>query len=186
MRLVLPDRRYQRSYLDAVQEFYDAGEEHYGRPPSWPVEGEFPGVDFTLESLRAPVEFGRMVDFLLEQRDPDVPRPRAYIPFTELWMDEGGEFVGRISLRHELNELLFTWGGHVGYAVRPSARRRGHASSALRQLLPLCRDRDIDPVLITCDPGNAGSRAVIESAGGVYEDTRDGKQRFWINLPDDL
>ncbi len=185
MHLELPDRRYHRSYLDALEEFLAAGEEHYAAPPSWPAEGEFPGVDFTRESLRSPREFEDLVSFLLEQRDPDAPRPRAYVPFTELWMVQDRVFVGRISLRHELNELLYTWGGHIGYAVRPSARRQGHATTALRQMLTVCRSWGIDPVLVTCDTDNVGSRTVIERAGGAYEDTREGKRRYWINVPDE-
>jgi len=28
---------------------------------------------------------------------------------------------------------------------------------------------------------NAGSRATIEKNGGIYEDTRKGKRRYWID-----
>lgn len=38
----------------------------------------------------------------------------------------------------------------------------------------------IDPVLVTCDTGNAGSRRVIEAGGGVLEDERRGKLRYWV------
>jgi predicted acetyltransferase len=96
-------------------------------------------------------------------------------------MVEGEEFLGRISLRHELNELLYTWGGHIGYVVRPSARGRGVAGRALAGVLEICRDRGIDPVLVTCDVDNVPSRRTIERAGGEYEDTRDGKRRYWIS-----
>ena len=64
--------------------------------------------------------------------------------------------------------------------MRPSARRRGHATRAVQLILPLCEELGIDPVLITCDVDNIGSRTVIESCGGVYEDTREGKLRFWV------
>ena len=183
MELRDPHVRHHRSYLSALDEFVAAGEAHYGRLPSLPPEDDFPGVDFTREAIADPAGSQALVDFLLEQRDPAAARPRAYVPFTELWMIEGDddpEYVGRISLRHDLNELLLTWGGHIGYAVRPSARRRGHASTALRGVLRLCRDRGIDPALVTCDVDNLASRRTIEGAGGVYEDTRDGKLRYWI------
>jgi predicted acetyltransferase len=36
-------------------------------------------------------------------------------------------------------------------------------------------------VLLTCDEDNAGSRATIEKNGGVYEDSRNGKRRYWID-----
>jgi predicted acetyltransferase len=180
MRLVDPDTRYHRSYLRAIDEFAAAGEERHGAPPSWPGQGAFPGVDFTRESLRDPAEFAELVRFLLLQREEETPRPRAYVASTELWMAEDGEYVGRISLRHELNEALYEWGGHIGYAVRPTARRRGFATVALREMLGLCRTRGLDPVLVTCDADNEPSRRTIEGAGGEYEDTREGKLRYWI------
>jgi hypothetical protein len=36
-----------------------------------------------------------------------------------------------------------------------------------------------NPVLITCEEDNTGSRKVIEANGGVLEDSRHGKLRFW-------
>ena len=182
MRLVDPHVRYHRSYLAMLDEFVAVAEEHYVRLPSWGAEGDVPEVDFTRESIEDPYVFAELVQLLLEQRDDGAARPRAYVPWTELWMVEADEVVGRISLRHELNELLYTWGGHIGYAVRPSARRRGHATAALAGMLEVCRDLGIDPVLVTCDDDNVASRRTIEGAGGVYEDNREGKLRFWIDL----
>jgi predicted acetyltransferase len=70
-------------------------------------------------------------------------------------------------------------GGHIGYDVRASARRRGHATAMLAGGLAVAAGLGIDPALITCDVDNVGSRRVIETNGGVLEDERDGKLRFW-------
>ncbi len=180
MELVDPHVRFHRSYLAAADEFRAVGQERHVGLPSWSAEGRFPGIEVTRESLDDPAQFAALVDFLLAQRSAFAVRPRTIVPFTELWMADGEEYLGRISLRHELNELLLSWGGHIGYAVRPGARRQGHASAALRMMLERCRDRDIDPVLITCDTDNLASRRVIEGAGGDYEDTREGKRRYWV------
>jgi predicted acetyltransferase len=99
---------------------------------------------------------------------------------TYLWMVDGETVVGRVSLRHELTPWLLEVGGHIGYAVRPSARRRGYASEALRLMLQVAAERGIDPALVTCDEDNVGSRRVIEANGGVLEDLRGGKLRFWV------
>jgi predicted acetyltransferase len=38
----------------------------------------------------------------------------------------------------------------------------------------------IDPALVTCDVDNVGSIGVIEAAGGVLEDVRGIKRRYWV------
>ncbi len=70
-------------------------------------------------------------------------------------------------------------GGHIGYDVRPSARRRGHATAMLAAVLARVQAMDVDPVLVTCDLDNVASRRVIESNGGVVEDEVEGRLRFW-------
>lgn len=90
------------------------------------------------------------------------------------------EVVGFLSLRHTLNDFLFNEGGHIGYAIKPSARRRGHASAALAAGLRAASGLGIDPVLVTCDVDNEWSRRTIETNGGVFEDERRGKLRFWV------
>jgi predicted acetyltransferase len=181
LAIVDPSPRFHRSFLAALDEFVAAGEDHYAKLVIWPVEDGVPAARFTRPGLESRDEFARYTDFLLGQRLADAPRPAAYVAYTEMWIVDGAEYVGKISLRHELNDLLFTWGGHIGYAVRPSARRRGCATRALSLLLPVCAARGIDPVLVTCDVDNAGSRRTIEKNGGVYEDTREGKLRFWVS-----
>jgi predicted acetyltransferase len=108
------------------------------------------------------------------------PRPNGYVPATELWWVEGDEYLGRIGIRHRLTPQLLEVGGHIGYDVRPSARRHGHATKMLRQALLIAGRMGIDRALITCDVDNVGSRTVIERNGGVLEDERAGKLRFWV------
>jgi predicted acetyltransferase len=180
LTLVDPHPRFQRSFLAAADEFLAAGEDRYANLVSWPAEGGFPGICFGRQQLEDAGEFERFCAFLVGQRNTDAPRPPAYVPYTEMWMDVDGGYAGRITLRHRLTEPLLTWGGHIGYGVRPTSRRRGHASRALALMLPLAAEKGIDPVLVTCDVANEGSRRAIENNGGVYEDTREGKLRYWI------
>ena len=72
----------------------------------------------------------------------------------------------------------------VGYAVRPTRRRQGHATRALRLALVEARSLSIDRALVTCDHGNLPSRLTIERAGGLFEDQRGVKRRYWIDLTD--
>ena len=95
------------------------------------------------------------------------------------WVD-GEECLGRLSIRHVLTDGLREFGGHIGYVVRPSARRHGYAGAMLKAALPVARGLGVDPALHTCDDTNAGSLRVIESNGGVFEDKRGDKLRFWL------
>jgi predicted acetyltransferase len=96
------------------------------------------------------------------------------------WIRHEGRLAGTITLRHALTPALLLIGGHIGYAVRPSMRRRGVASAALRRVLGEAAARGLDPVLVICDEDNVASYRTIEGAGGVLEDMREGSRRYWL------
>lgn len=126
-------------------------------------------------------------DYVAEQADRrhGIGLPENRVSSSFLIAEVDGALVGRISIRHELNAWLSALGGHIGYAVRPAHRRRGHATEILRQGLVIARAEGIEEVLVVCDEGNLGSSAVIERLGGVLEDVRPDseglpKRRYWI------
>ncbi len=110
------------------------------------------------------------------------PRRTGWVTCTTWWWCEGSTYLGRIALRHELTEHLRKAGGHIGYDVRPTARRQGHATAMLAAVLPHARRMNIHAVLLTCDVDNEASRRVIEANGGALEDEFDRRLRYWINL----
>ncbi|GAA2370111.1 GNAT family N-acetyltransferase [Dactylosporangium salmoneum] len=113
--------------------------------------------------------------------------PDDRVPATYWWIAESSTVLGAISLRHFLNAKLLDGGGHVGYGIRPSARRRGLATWALREVLTAATAMGIPRALLTCDDTNLASAAVIERCGGRLEDVRDTwlghTRRYWIDLP---
>ncbi len=110
-----------------------------------------------------------------------------FVPRTVYFGMVGGEIVGMVSIRHKLNDNLMKVGGHVGYGIRPSQRRKGYASEMLFLALGECKELGIKRALVTCDKTNIGSAKTILKNGGVLENEltlRDGSvtQRYWIDL----
>lgn len=79
-------------------------------------------------------------------------------------------------------------GGHIGYDIRPSQRKKGYGKAILRLVLPLAKELGINKVLITCDVTNIASKKIIKANGGDLEDTipdsngLPDKHRFWISI----
>lgn len=87
------------------------------------------------------------------------------------WIVNEGLVVGGIALRHGADDEAIRAGGHVGYGIRPSARGRGLATWALRQMLVLARDFGMNEVVIVCAADNTASARTIERVGGVLDDS---------------
>jgi predicted acetyltransferase len=174
-RLVPPTVSVHSSFLAAMAEFRAEGR---GGPDDATVIGhDHQTYDHTWHTEAG---FAAYVADLLAQPREDAPRPEGWVPSTTLWLIENDEYLGRIQLRHRLTDYLLRAGGHIGYDVRSTARRRGHATRMLQGILPLAQNLGIDPVLVICESDNVGSRRVIENRGGVIEDERDGRLRFWV------
>ncbi|MBS0215172.1 MAG: GNAT family N-acetyltransferase [Proteobacteria bacterium] len=129
------------------------------------------------------------LDVLRKQALGINPAPGREVPSTFLFAFVDGRIVGRASIRHSLNHPLGPMTGHIGYAVLPEFRGRGHATDILRLALGHAREQiGIQHVLVTCDPGNTASIHVIEKNGGVFADERRDsatgmrKRRYWIDV----
>lgn len=124
--------------------------------------------------------FAAYVAALHADREESTPRPPTFVPATMLWWVDGPTFIGRVHVRHRLTERLREVGGHIGYVVRPSARRQGHATAMLRAALPWARALGIDDALVTTDIDNVASQRVILANGGRRIEERGGKVHFRI------
>ena len=162
--LVPPSTEYQTSFVAALREF----------------NAEDRNLDLDPDRLSDRGAFGAYVDALHAAAREETPRPEGWVPATTLWAVDGQEYVGTVQIRHSLTETLRTVGGHIGYEVRPSARRRGHATRMLALSLPYAQALGIDPALVTCDNTNVASRKVIEASGGRRDTPIGIKLRYWV------
>ena len=171
--LVKPTADYEKDIWNFRQEIIDAND-----------ESKFAGCG-NLERCESAQEWIDTVNMLssTEHCPEDRVPSNTYLAVRE----EDNKIVGIIDLRHHIDHpILGTWGGHIGYSVRPGERGKGYAGEMLRQNLINCRNLNIEKVLVTCDETNTTSQKIILSNGGVYENSIevDGNivNRYWIAL----
>jgi predicted acetyltransferase len=145
-----------------------------------------PEIPYFLHYYKEGMPFSRYLEVLAEQ-ERGVNLPPNYVPSTFLFAFVATRIVGRVSIRHSLNEFLWRVGGHIGYVVVPEFRQRGYATTILRMSVQIARDKlGISRILVTCDDDNIGSIRTIEKNGGILENVVSGthlekpKRRYWI------
>ena len=167
--LIVPNAHLHEAWLDAFREW----------EPGAHLDGSGLRPSDDVESAGG---FAAYVSRLVRFEDPETEQAQNFVPCTFRWMVDGDRVLGTVALRHELNDALRESGGHIGYSVRPSERRKGVATWALHETLGTARSIGLDRVLITCDDGNVASQRTIEKAGGVLEEARDGRRYYWFDL----
>ena len=154
-------------------------------------------LGYTLKSLEK--RFARFVQDLLDLQAPTAPYGNQYIDRV-LWFIDADQYIGQASIRPDLcTNYLITYGGHIGYSIRPSMRRQGYGKKILATILEQARMMGLARVLVTCNSDNAASRTIIEYNGGRFENSlpmdascfrTEGqppqaglkKLRYWIDL----
>ncbi len=133
-------------------------------------------------------DFAAYIDFL-HRMARGVGLEEWMVPQHTFWLvRDGTRIVGHSKLRMRLTSALEDYGGHIGYAVRPSEWRKGYGTRMLALTLEKARAFGLERVMLTCDKENIGSARVMEKNGGVLASEgvspRDGKPtlRYWIEL----
>ena len=168
--LIKPTMEYAEQIAEYRKAFLESGDSMDGTGP-----------------LRRMTDPGEYISFC-ETCEMRATVPENLVPATQFLFIRtfDNKLVGMIQIRHELNDFLKLYGGHIGYSVRPGERRKGYARKMLKKALPYCAEIGINKVLVTCIAGNVGSEKTILANGGVYESTvyessaKVNLKRFWI------
>ncbi|KXY36227.1 GNAT family N-acetyltransferase [Bacillus sp. FSL K6-0067] len=168
--LLTPTTDLQDEYLDFYNEWKDRGETMI----PWVISKD-------------PSNFPAMVQELLDAHN-GVNLPQSWVPDSTYWLvTDNNRIVGAVNIRHSLTEHLFNAGGHIGYGIRPSERRKGYATKLLELSLEKTKKLNITRALVVCDEVNTASEKTILHNGGVRDDDfieADGNvvRRYWIEL----
>lgn len=113
--------------------------------------------------------------------------PQGLVPSTAyFFVDRAGRVLGAVDFRHELNDYLLHYAGHIGYGIRPSCRGKGLAPYMLALCLEKAKEHGLARVLVTCSDTNLASAGTIEACGGELENkVEEGKRltrRYWVDL----
>ena len=106
--------------------------------------------------------------------------------------ESDNKIVGTINLRWDLNERLLRFGGHIGYGIRPTERRKGYNKINLYLGLIEAKKIGLDNVMLDCDVNNIGSDKTLKALGGKLErkeiNPYDGvlTNVYWFNVEDTL
>ncbi len=148
LRLVLPEEKYFKSYVSALEEFK--------------TTSLFP-EHFRMEIENFPEAVVRTTR---EEQSGDVPR-RTY------WLVNESGYVGMVQLRLVAEARYPNIKSNIYYEVRPSLRNQGYGTLALACGIEQARQLGMKNLIISCDSTNLPSKKIIENSGANF--VRDEK-----------
>ena len=106
--------------------------------------------------------------------------------------ENDNKIVGSINVRWNLNEEMLKFGGHIGYGIRPTERRKGYNKINLYLAMIEALKIGLEKVMLDCDVDNIASDRTLKALGGKLERTEvdpyDGvlTNVYWFNVDDTI
>lgn len=148
------------------------------------------GLDRCLKGMT----YEKWLDDVNNCRNKEYAEEQNKVPATTFFTirESDNKIVGMVNLRHYLNDELRRVGGHIGYGIRPSERRKGYAKIQLYLALVEAQKIGLDRVMVTCVNTNEPSDRTINALGGIFdreeweEEENSTLNVYWINVNDSL
>lgn len=169
LRLIEPNDTLENEYAEMLNEWLITGENLV------PFVLQFDSKDFK-NYVKLLKGFSKGINI-----DPD------FVNHSTFWLvNNDNKILGVSNIRHELTKGLLLEGGHIGYGIRPSERRKGYATAILKMSLEKIAEFGIRKVLVTCAKSNTGSsKSIIKNGGKLWkEHLYKGRktQNYWIEI----
>jgi len=150
LRLEIPNTSHEKEYNEMIKEWWKF--ENIKEVSPWAL--------FRWDNFQ---EF-------LEIAEKDITDNDRWVPATLFFLMEDQKILWAIQIRHHINHpnLRNTW-WHIGYGIRPSARKKWYGKKQLSLWLWEAKNLWLSKVMISCLDWNEASTKIIEQNGGVFE-----------------
>lgn len=148
------------------------------------------GLDIILKGTT----YEEWLEEVLKTENKDYANSKGLVPATTYFTirESDNRIIGMVNFRHYLNDYLSKFGGHIGYGIRPTERRKGYAKMQLYMVLKEASKMNIDSVMVSCLDTNIGSEKTILALGGILDriehDERKNRNEkiYYINVQKSL
>lgn len=172
IKLISPTFKYKNALKKLKQEFFDNNEEV--------INGS---------SLFDQMNFNNWLEHVENSSHISTIKENWVVSSSFVAIRENdNKIIGMIDIRHNINnDFLSKYGGHIGYSVRPSERKKGYATNMLKLALDHSKTIGLSKVMLGCFSDNIPSKKTIEKCGGILTETKpyiDGNLMdvYWITF----
>ena len=179
--LELPTMERKNEALEYIEEFYK-------------YDSQIHGTGSLDRELKKGKTYEEWLSNNIKLHDENYALEKGLVPAYTYFLirEDDNKLIGMIDLRLGLNDYLRNFGGHIGYSIRPTERKKGYNKINLYLVLEEARKNNLEKILITCADSNDGSRKTILSLGGKFEknnfDESDNEtmELYWIDVNESL
>lgn len=179
--LELPSIEREKDAIEYIEEFYK-------------YDSQIHGTGSLDRELKKGKTYEEWLDNNIKLHEEDYASEKGLVPAYTYFLirEDDNKIVGMIDLRLGLNEYLRNFGGHIGYSIRPTERKKGYNKINLYLILKEAQKNNLEKVLITCADYNDGSRKTILSFDGRFEKTtfdesdNETMELYWIDVNEAL